>query len=703
MAKMKDNELVAIFDSYELDSISYNSEFMKDNEEYLARYFCEPYGDEQDGFSKVIATDVRDTVESDMTSLIRVFSGSGDIMVFQPTTDTPEAIEENKVKTQYINYLVQKRGDSYKINHDFLKDIEIQKMGVLHYYMDEWKETEEVVLSDVSMLEITKGVEEFEAEDDVKKVDIVEKEELGKDNFNVTLRVTYEKKDVKIENIPTENFLLSKNASNLDTAPMVGHISYPTRSDLVASGMTEEEVAKFPRNSASTGGDFSNNDSTSWSDSNAMEAIRFRDQGGDITDIDAYKEWSNETVRMSTGFILVDYDGDGVAERRWIEKIGNKITKNIPYSHVPYAVASAILEPHKAIGDGRASLVIEDQSVNTSLKRSLLDNTYEASRPRSLVGNGVNLDDFLNHRDMGIVRLKENSSIAPKDAVADLTAPYIGDRILQVSQYVDQKQAVRAGTVLDSQGLEADQLHQETATRFNGIERAREAKIELVCRNVAETGYRKLYDGLVWTLKRYQDKEQVFMVAGKAVTVKPSDWRYNHLAVSQVGLGAGAGDKIVQQMTGVLTIQQQLQASNSLMVDESKIYNTLNRLMEGLGLSGTHLYFNNPEIPQDALQAQYEQLVMAMQMAQQQIDMLSQQNPLAEAEMIKQQAQFEIQREKNQTELMKAQGNLATKQRELDQKEMKLIQDAAQFQADLTRDYTDLELKYNTDIPGEGQ
>lgn len=695
--KMTKPELVSILDTLEQDSVTYNSEFMRDNEEYLRRYFCEPYGDEVDGFSKVVATDVRDTVEADMTSLIRVFMGSGDIMVFEPFIDEPEAIEEAKAKTDYINHIVQRRGDSYKINHDFLKDSEIQKMGVLHYYMDEWKETKEVQYKDVTLDELTVIMDTISEEDErVDSVDVVEKEVLDNDKYNIRLRITIKLKDIKIENIATEDFLLTRNANNLD-APMVGHVSYPSRSELVMQGMSEEEVMKLPTSTRSDGGDYSQKDkgANRGTQSETMDAIRFRDQGGNITDIGAYQEWANQTVRLVTAFVLVDYDNDGIAERRWIEKVGNHILKNEAYDHVPYAVSSAILEPHKAIGDGRASLVIEDQSVNTALERALLDNTYEASRPRSIIGDGVNLDDFFNHRDSGVVRLNPNSALAPKDAVMPLLTPYIGNEILQVAQYRDQQQATRAGTVLDSQGLEADQLHQETATRFEGIERAREAKIELVARNIAETGYRKLYDGLCWTLNRFQDKEQMFLVAGKAVRVNPSDWKYDTLAVSQVGLGAGAGDKIVEQMTGVFTLQQQLMQQGSLMVDQSKMYNTINRMLEGLGLSGTHLYFNNPEMPQDMIQAQNEQLMMALQQAQMQIEQLSQQNPLAEAEMIKQQGTIARDQNKHQVDLLKAQEQSRLK-------EMELIQKGSQFQANLTKEYTDLELEYNQDIPGQG-
>jgi len=84
MAKMTNSELLVILNSFESDSTAYNDEFMNINEELLRRYNREAYGDEEEGRSSVIATDVSDLVDSDMTSLVRVFLGSGDVMVFEP-------------------------------------------------------------------------------------------------------------------------------------------------------------------------------------------------------------------------------------------------------------------------------------------------------------------------------------------------------------------------------------------------------------------------------------------------------------------------------------------------------------------------------------------------------------------------------------------------------------------------------------------
>jgi len=263
-------------------------------------------------------------------------------------------------------------------------------------------------------------------------------------------------------------------------------------------------------------------------------------------------------------------------------------------------------------------------------------------------------------------------------------------------QYIDAAKSQRTGALMASQGLESDNLHKETATRFSGVEKASEAKIELVARNFAETGFRKLYDGIAWMAAHYQDTKEEFLVLGKPLSIKPTDWKYLHNPVSKVGLGAGSGQQSVQTMQGIIAMQSQLKAQGSPLVDDTVIYNSLNEMVMNLGLPRTDMFFNNPEVPEQMMMPHIEKLTQALQMAQQQIEQLSQQNPLAEAEMVKQRGLLASKQMQNQNDLLKTNENSRLK-------ELEMIQNGAQFEATLTKDYTELELKNGVDIPNQGQ
>jgi len=60
--KMTDRELVAIIDDAESNDIANSGSYNSNNEDYLKYYQAEPFGDETEGRSPVVGTEVRDLV-----------------------------------------------------------------------------------------------------------------------------------------------------------------------------------------------------------------------------------------------------------------------------------------------------------------------------------------------------------------------------------------------------------------------------------------------------------------------------------------------------------------------------------------------------------------------------------------------------------------------------------------------------------------
>ena len=688
MAQMSELELLSNVNAAEEDATIFNGEFTKDNEKYLREYLGRPYGDEVPDQSSVVSTDIADVVESDMPSLARIFMGSGDIITFHSNTDSESEIREAEEKTKYINWLVRSQPNSFHILHSWMKDAEIQKNGVVKYSVEDFKSVETVKYTDVDQTELAEIVESLkDSKVDKVKVEVAEQlenEETGR--FDLSFRVTKERKKPNIINVPPESFLITRNATSVDDALMVGDRMRKTRGELVADGFSRELIDKLP-----TVGD---------QDVRAtiLNDIRNRDQGGADLGVENTSDWATQHVDIIDMYIKIDFDGDGIAERRHVMTSGNNVLINEPFDHVPYASLSAILMPHKAIGRSRAEITSSTQKQKTVLLRGMLNNMYMVNNPRNVVHPDVDLDDMLTVRTNGIVRMDDDTQILPANAVFPLQIPYIGDRTLQVLQYVDTAKAQSTGALLANQGLDADAIGRETATRFTGIEEAGEAKIELIARNYAETGYRKLYEGLAWMVSRFQDTETEFRVLGKALTVNPKSWKYDHHIVSNVGLGAANNDQLIQSLQGIYGIQQQLKLQGSALTDEADIYNTLDRIVKGLGLPSVDEFFNNPEEPDDLLRAENEILNKALVEAQQMVQNL--QNPLAEAEEIKAQAT-----------LIKAQGDQEVKaagllkdmnefKEEMRLEFAKLQEDARQADQKTAVDLTTLEVNSGVDVPG---
>lgn len=674
MPKLDDNTLISILDRFEGEARNSLTTRIKEDNEITRRYNAELYGDEIEGHSQVVSEDVKDTIESDLPSLIRVLLNSGPICKFKAKDPSNEQdVKEAQEKTDYADHLVRGLNDSYKINYDFIKSVAMYKHGVVKYIFDEEKkvEVEEFdvpVGGEVRLLQMIESTPHYLTHEtlSVKPTD---------EGNTYKVRIETSKKELKIIQVPNESFLISKGAKSLEDALMVGDITTKTRGELVAEGHSRELVSKLSRSNGNTEGATS-------------KQLRFSDQG-DVLNYDDYGVWANESVEVVEMYVMIDYDQDGIAERRRILKSGQFILENELFNHVPYATASAIPVPYNAIGDGRAKQVLNIQRVKTSLERGLLDNTYAVNNPETHVNANVNQEDLMSDDIGKIVRHKGES--LPANNIQGVTIPYVGDKALLAIQQQDAKKAKLVGNQIASQGLTADDVNNETATRFKGVEKAEAAKLELVVRNIAEMGYRKLYSGLIWMAQKFESNPAVINKQGQALNIDPSKWALSHDLDVEVGLGTGNSEESVENLTALWNIHTQLKAEQSPLTDDEKRYNILSDLIKQLELRNGSRYVNNPTEPDELIRFQNEQLNNAVLQQQAIIQQLTEQveslQALSEVEMIKAQS-------KAQTDNKKVMVDAAKLQEQKRQFDIKMGQDAEQHEDDIALDVTELELKY---------
>lgn len=669
MPEMTESELIAVVSEAIDSAATFTDKLSRQADKNLSEYNGDLYGDEVEGQSTAVSTDVADVINSDMPSLARIFMGSGDIVTFQPNSENTADAEEAEQKTKYINWLVRSQPESFKILHDWLKGAGLQEVSVVKYFMESRKETEEIQYRNVSVDELESITNSLSAPD-IEKVDVVKQEPNDDDTYNLTFRVTRTIEKLKIINIPPESFLISEEATCKSDASLIGDRVSKTRGELIADGYKRELVDSLP---------------TITKDNTNSKSRR------GVTTEETVDTWATQEVELCEVYVTVDFDGDDIPERRRIVMSGNHIIENEPFNHQPYALLSAMLMPHKIVGKSRASTVSATQKQKTSLLRGTLNNIWMVNNPRNVVHGDVDLDDMLTVRVNGIVRLEDGSEVLPQNAVFPLTTPYIGDKALQVIQYIDSARAQSTGSLMANQGLDADAVAKETATRFNGTRDDGQAKIELIARNFGETGFRDLYEGIAWTVSRFQNTEKEIMILGKQLAVDPTKWRCNHYVSTSVGLGAGNNEKLIESLQGIYAIQSQLKAQGSVLADDVDVYNTLKRIVDGLGLPRVDEFFNNPEEPGELLKAENELLNIKLMEAQNAIEQM--QNPLKEAEEIK-----------SKSFLVKAQSDavLEIEKMKEDQRQFNVKMEAeAKKQAEaMAAKLTELELKYNSDVPG---
>ena len=71
---------------------------------------------------------------------------------------------------------------------------------------------------------------------------------------------------------------------------------------------------------------------------------------------------------------MIDYDGDGIAERRKILYAGGKVLENEWYPCVPFGAGAAFVMPHKFWAMSFYDKLKQTQDVKTQFLRKTIDN-----------------------------------------------------------------------------------------------------------------------------------------------------------------------------------------------------------------------------------------------------------------------------------------------------------------------------------------
>ena len=90
-------------------------------------YRGRPFGNEEEGRSKVVMTEVRDTVQAVLPSLLRVFTQGENAVEFMPRSEAK--VQQAEQATDYVNFVFFNDNPGFRILWDAFKDALILKTG----------------------------------------------------------------------------------------------------------------------------------------------------------------------------------------------------------------------------------------------------------------------------------------------------------------------------------------------------------------------------------------------------------------------------------------------------------------------------------------------------------------------------------------------------------------------------------------------
>ena len=679
MAKMTDDELRVLTDSEIRQSMGFmGGKLSEQRRKAEAYYLGLPQGDlsppQVDGRSSVVSTDVADTIEWMLPSLLKIFTASDTACEFAPQKREDEAAARQA--TDYINYIFYKQNPGFNLLYTWFKDALLQKVGILKVYWDvsshetreEYKGLTDEELTMLLQDENVEPVEHSQYPDQVAAQQIQEATQQAMQQYqmalqhpqppmpgqppapapqppvappipnlhDIALKRTEKKGCVKIEAVPPEEFGISKRSKHIK--------------DGFSYHRVERTIGELKEAGYKNVDDLTSDDQGADSNGEAVTRKSFDDENVFSNDHDESTDKSARVIWITECYMPIDYDGDGIPEWRKIVRAGNQILENVECDGPPFVSITPIPLPHRFFGLSIADLAMESQRIKTSLLRSVMDNLYMSVNGRYFaVENQVNLDDLLTSRPGGIVRVKTPGAVGRLDTGAsDPAGAY------QMLEYVELMRENRTGYMRNSQGADNPNVLNKTATGAVIQSNRADGRIDLIARVFAETGVKDLFLLILKLVSENQDKAAVMRLNNEWVDIDPSEWKTQFDFTVNVGLGTGNKDQQVQHLMGLMQVQEKaLQLGVST---PANIYNSAAKLAENMGFKNADAFFTDPskhpQPPQphpDQMKIQAEQQTAQAQIQATHAAKMAEIQANVQAEQAKQ--QFQAAQSQHQNEL----------------------------------------------------
>jgi hypothetical protein len=600
MAKKSDEDLLSYLEAEQAEAFQYNdSQVASARNQAMRDYLRFPYGTEQEGRSNVITSDVFDTIEGMLPDLVEVFVSSDKAVVFDPVNAEDE--EGSKQATNACNHVFYKQNNGFLLLYTAAKDALMLRTGGLKWYWEVKRTPDfETVIGDEMQIALhlvthpdaeVIGQEEVEheftpEENAQRAAALLMGVELPPPPRKLKIRTKVVKKrgQVRIVALPAYELEVSArhNSILLDECPYVAHKSQKTLSDIREMGfanVTADDV-KAAKDEATT------------QDAEFYNTMRGEDPRKDDIELDdaMVRGWLREE------YVLFDRDGDGIAERLKVIRLGKKILECEEFSHVPIAAWTPYILTHKFDGISAADLVSDIQKMTTDILRNQNDNLALANNQETVVltdaqGNPkANLDDLLNRRVGGVIR----------ESVQGAVRPYVdrwqGIEAMPMVEMIGQIKERRTGYSPVVAGLDADALN-ETATKTLKQSNERQKRMKLMARIMAEALVKPAMRGIFKTLTDYCMEKLSFRLNGEFVQYDPQEWRDGYDMTINVGIGSG--DAMQQSAFLMQIAQAQAAIAQSpyaaLLLDPDKVFNVQARMIELAGFKNPEEFINNPQ------------------------------------------------------------------------------------------------------------
>lgn len=635
------------------------------------------------GRSAMVTRDVRAYIKKVLPSLMRVILGSEEVVEFLPVGEGDEAGAAQA--TDFFNEVIIPESEVEDAIYDAIHDALLLRNGILKWWFEEKRAvkisrhtglTEQalghlVASDEVDVLEQDQREEVIEIDGQVIPIPV----------WDVKIRRTYTKREVRAGAMPAERLLIHPGAVSFQDSLLTGEKTTVTRSELREMGYDADTIARL-----------------AVATDNDVESDARRDIYSDADEA----ERANESIDYYDVFIRVDRDGDGISELRHMIFAGglgeDNLLEDDEVDEVQMCDIKVMRQPHQWEGISLADDLMDLQRGKTVLLRQTLDNIYWANNPQPIMQDGAIVNpEAVFSPEFGLpIRTRQGADV--RAALGYNQVPFVAQHSFGMMEYLDQEAQDRTGVSDASSGLAPDALQNMTAKASAMIEQSGIGQTEMLVSTVAK-GLKAFFRGLNRLSIQHQDVPRTVRLRGKWVQIDPRQWNADMDCKVNTGLGAGTRERDMMVMQSVVGLQEKLLAGfgpDNPFVKPDNVYAAISKLAESAGLKTPRLYFTEPD-PQE-VQAQLDAQKNQPNPEKMKID-AQMQLEQAKMEMEAKKAEAQIQIDQNREQAQMA-ADLQVKQAEIEAESIKqrekLQSDAALQERQLAfeRDKFDAEMAF---------
>ena len=508
------------------------------------------------GVSTIVDTSTTETVEAYTAVVTDLFLNNQKVARFLPMDTAPGAYMAAKQASNLVNYIIFKQNNGWEQLQTWFKSALLWKNGLVRwdyiedydYRIEEYDKIDQIKLDELLAQDDVEIVGELKYENEITEADPLNNVE-GQANLvyvDVRIRRKIDKSKIKIENVPPENFRISRDAKSIEEAVFVGIQTNMTRSEIRKQW---PEVADNIKDWDELGSDEQWLGNSRYSeDIAARKFVTGQEYWQGSVSQDLFPLEANREVTVTECWLSVDRDGDGIAELKHFIIAGTTILWEEDVDMIPIASISPIDIPFEFYGLSIADFTRSSTLASTAILRGFVENTYLTNyAPKLADPNVVDFSALQNMKPKQIVPTNGN----PAAAVQPLPPETISTGTVPLLEHLQLIKEQATGMSKAAQGLN-DTLYVSgnSEEKLQAVQSASQKRIQHIAKRFAETGIKRLVMGL-YHCARVNMGKMSFSMYGEKYNVNVADLPMEMDVEIFVDLGDNSNNSKVTKLSTV--------------------------------------------------------------------------------------------------------------------------------------------------------